>query len=86
MLPSARLVVWFVVRFFHDPSGLNGGPDWDPASRRSALGAIIFLVLLALVGLRIVDVFRRVDALQDCVMQGRTNCVPSRHYINAPPP
>jgi hypothetical protein len=86
MLPSARLVVWFVASLFHDPSGLSGGPDWDPASRRNALGAIIFLVLLALIGLRIVHMLRQMDALQDCVMQGRTNCVPSRHYINTPPP
>jgi hypothetical protein len=69
-----------------DSSDLRGGGDDQPDTRRSALAALVFLLVFALLCLQIVHVLRKVDALQDCVMQGRTNCVPSRHYINAPPP
>jgi hypothetical protein len=81
-----REALWFVAAVFMEASDLTGGEDEQPATRRSALAALVFLLLFGLLCLQIVHVLRKVDALQDCVMQGRTNCVPSRHYINAPPP
>jgi hypothetical protein len=69
---------WSVARLFlswdFDPDGhRDDGSD----SIRSAVGALILLMILVLVGLWIVDVLRQTDALQDCVLQGRTNCMPS---------
>ncbi|WP_159014537.1 hypothetical protein [Acidisoma sp. S159] len=81
-----REALWFVADIFLGSSDLTGGQEDEPGSRRSALAAVIFLLLFALVSLHVVHVLKKVDALQDCVMQGRTNCVPSRHYFNAPPP
>jgi hypothetical protein len=81
-----REALQFVAGIFVESSDLRGSADDEPDSRRGALAALIFLLLFALLGLHIVHVLRQVDALQDCVLQGRTNCVPSRHYINAPPP
>jgi hypothetical protein len=81
-----REALTFVAGIFMDSSDLRAGGDDQPDTRRSALAAVIFLLLFALISLHIVHVLRKVDALQDCVMQGRTNCIPSRHYINAPPP
>ncbi len=78
--------LWFVANAFIESSDLGDDGDDQPESRRNALAALIFLFLFALLCLQIVHVLRRVDALQDCVLQGRTNCVPSRHYANAPPP
>jgi hypothetical protein len=80
-----REAVWFVAGIFMESSDRTGDGDDQPDTRRSALAALIFLLLFALLCLQIVHVLRRNDALQDCVMQGRTNCVPNRHYINAPP-
>jgi hypothetical protein len=45
-----------------------------PDSRRGALIALIFISLLVLVGLILEHVLRDSSRLQDCVMQGRTNC------------
>jgi hypothetical protein len=73
-----RTFSWFLPTIFlswdFDPDGhRDDGSD----SSRSAIGALVLLMILVLVGLWIVDVLRQTDALQDCVLQGRTNCLPS---------
>ncbi len=69
---------WFVVNLFlsseFDP---HGHRDDGSSSSRNAIGALVLLMILVLVGLWIIDVLRQTDALQDCVLQGRTNCMPS---------
>jgi hypothetical protein len=69
---------WFVANLFlssnFDPDGHR---DDESSSSRSAIGALVLLMILVLVGLWIIDVLRQTDALQDCVLQGRTNCMPS---------
>ena len=69
---------WFVVNFFlswdYDPDGHRDGGS---SNSRSVIGALILLMVLVLVGLWIIDALRQTDALQDCVLQGRTNCLPS---------
>jgi hypothetical protein len=47
-----------------------------PDSRRTALLALVFLLLLVLGGLLLEHVLSDSSRLQDCVMQGRTNCDP----------
>jgi hypothetical protein len=47
-----------------------------PDSRRGALIALIFIALLVLGGLILEHILRDSSRLQDCVMQGRTNCDP----------
>jgi hypothetical protein len=47
-----------------------------PNSRRAALLALVFILLLVLGALIVEHVLRDSSALQDCVMQGRTNCAP----------
>jgi hypothetical protein len=47
-----------------------------PNSRRAALVALVFILLLVLGGLLLEHVLRATSDLQDCVMQGRTNCAP----------
>jgi hypothetical protein len=61
----------------------NDGPNETPMAGRSIVGALILLLLLVLVSLWTIDALRQTDALQDCVMQGRTNCVPAIRH--APP-
>ena len=47
----------------------------EPAdSRRGALVALVLLVLLALLGLWVSGALHRTSAVQDCAMQGRSNC------------
>ncbi len=69
---------WFVANLFlswnFDPDGQR---DDGSSSSRNVIGALVLLMILVLVGLWIVDVLRQTDALQDCVLQGRTNCMPS---------
>ncbi len=69
---------WFVINLFlswdFDPDGPR---DDGWSGSRSAIGALVLLMILVLVGLWIIDVLRQTDALQDCVLQGRTNCLPS---------
>ncbi len=52
--------------------------DAPEPSRRSALIALLAVVLLVLGGLWISGALRRTGAVQDCVMAGRTNCAPIR--------
>jgi len=47
-----------------------------PDSRRAALLALGFILLLVLGGLLLEHVLSDSARLQDCVMQGRTNCAP----------
>jgi hypothetical protein len=46
----------------------------DP--RRAALAGFIIIVLLVIAGLFLTHVLRNLSSIQDCVMQGRTNCAP----------
>ena len=48
----------------------------NPPSRRGALIALAFIVLLIAGGLFLQHVLHEASKLQDCVMQGRTNCAP----------
>jgi cytoskeletal protein RodZ len=45
-----------------------------PDSRRGLLIALVFLVVIGLLGAWISGALRSSNAVQDCVMQGRTNC------------
>jgi hypothetical protein len=50
--------------------------DEDDDSRRVFVIGAIVCVLLALGSLYIIRALREKTALEDCFMQGRTNCVP----------
>jgi hypothetical protein len=47
-----------------------------PDPRRTAVIGLLVIVLLILAGLFLTHVLRDLSHLQDCVMQGRTNCAP----------
>lgn len=47
-----------------------------PDSRRGAVAALIVVALLVLGGLLVEHILSDSSRLQDCVMQGRTNCDP----------
>ncbi|HWJ33714.1 MAG TPA: hypothetical protein VNR70_00520 [Steroidobacteraceae bacterium] len=47
-----------------------------PDSRRTALLGFVVIVLLVIAGLFLTHVLRERSRIQDCVMQGRTNCAP----------
>jgi hypothetical protein len=47
-----------------------------PDPRRTALIGLVVVVLLVIAGLFLTHVLRNMSQLQDCVMQGRTNCAP----------
>ncbi len=51
-----------------------GGPD-DDAHRRGALMGLVIVGLLIIVGLGLMHVLKQAGDVQDCAMQGRTNCV-----------
>jgi hypothetical protein len=75
---SFRDFVWFAGGLFvWWNSGPAEEPDEEPVSRRSLIAILILLLVLIIASLRIIDVLRHADALQDCVMQGRTNCMPT---------
>jgi hypothetical protein len=48
--------------------------DEPPDGRRGALLALAFLVVLGLLGLWVSGALHRTSAVQDCAMQGRSNC------------
>jgi hypothetical protein len=49
--------------------------DNEPSDgRRGALVALAFLVVLGLLGLWVSGALHRTSAVQDCAMQGRSNC------------
>jgi hypothetical protein len=45
-------------------------------SQRAALIGLVICLLLVLGGLFLVYELKRMSAVQDCVMQGRSNCAP----------
>ncbi len=45
-----------------------------PDNRRGLLIALVFLVVLGLLGAWISGALRGANAVQDCAMQGRSNC------------
>jgi hypothetical protein len=47
-----------------------------PHPRRPAMIGFVVIVLLVIVGLFLTHVLRDMSRVQDCVMQGRTNCAP----------
>lgn len=51
-------------------------PPRPAVSRRAALIAVAFIMLLIVGTLFLEHVLRDASNLQDCVMQGRTNCAP----------
>jgi len=50
-------------------------PPPDP--RRTAVIGLVVIVLLVVVGLFLTHVLRDMSRIQDCAMQGRTNCAPA---------
>jgi hypothetical protein len=48
----------------------------DSNSQRAALIGLLICLLLVLGGLLLVHELRKMSNIQDCVMQGRTNCSP----------
>ena len=48
----------------------------DAHSQRAALIGLAICLALVLVGLFLVYTLKKSSDLQDCVMQGRTNCAP----------
>lgn len=58
------------------------GPEEQPTSRIGIVAALILLGSLIFASLHIIVALRQADSLQDCVMQGRTNCVPSIRASN----
>jgi hypothetical protein len=52
--------------------------DEPPESRRGVLIALAALVAIALLGLWISGAIRSSSAVQDCAMQGRSNCSASQ--------
>ncbi len=51
-------------------------PDEGHDSRRGAVIGLLVVLLLIFGGMLLVHVLRRESQLQDCVLSGRTNCVP----------
>jgi hypothetical protein len=50
--------------------------DNDAGDRAKTLLALVFVALLVLGGLLLVHYLKKQSQLQDCFMQGRTNCDP----------
>jgi hypothetical protein len=48
----------------------------DAHSQRTALIGLVICLALVLGGLFLVYALKKSSALQDCVMQGRSNCAP----------
>jgi hypothetical protein len=55
---------------------LEGHRREDAHSQRAALVGLAICLALVLGGLYLVYALKKSAALQDCVMQGRTNCAP----------
>jgi hypothetical protein len=55
---------------------LEGHRRQDAHSQRAALVGLAICLVLVLGGLFLVYALKKSAALQDCVMQGRTNCAP----------
>lgn len=54
----------------------GGDGDENDASRRRSLIALVVVVALVGVSLYIGHILRHSSQLEDCEMQGRTNCAP----------
>lgn len=52
--------------------------DSEGPNRRGLMVAVVAIVLLVLAGWWISSALRQNAAVQDCVMQGRSNCAPIR--------
>lgn len=50
--------------------------DNQDVDRSKTLLALVFVALLVLGGLFLVHYLKKQSQLQDCLMQGRTNCAP----------
>jgi hypothetical protein len=57
-------------------SDLESHERQDSQSQRAALIGLAICLLLVLGGLLLVHELKKTSDLQDCVMQGRTNCAP----------
>ncbi len=55
---------------------LESGDGGDAAGRAKTLLALVFVLALVLGGLILFHFLSEQSLIQDCVMQGRTNCVP----------
>ena len=51
--------------------------DDDDNRRTRSLAALALVLFLALVALYIIEQLRERGAIEDCLMQGRTNCAPT---------
>jgi hypothetical protein len=58
------------------PGGKDPQGPRPPDPRRQALIGVAVIVLLVIAGLYLVHVLKNTSQIQDCVMQGRTNCAP----------
>ena len=54
----------------------NSHREEDAHSQRAALIGLLICLLLVLGGLFLVHELRKMTNIQDCVMQGRSNCSP----------
>ncbi|MGO8855476.1 MAG: hypothetical protein ACLQO1_07165 [Steroidobacteraceae bacterium] len=52
------------------------GEGADAAGRAKTLLALVFVLALVLGGLILIHFLSKQSRIQDCVMQGRTNCAP----------
>lgn len=55
----------------------EGDPEPAPVSPRALIAALLLLASLIVLSLHVIDVLRQTGRLQDCVLQGRNNCVTS---------
>jgi hypothetical protein len=54
----------------------ESGEDEGAAGRAKTLLALVFVLALVLGGLILFHFLSKQSQIQDCVMQGRTNCAP----------
>ena len=64
------------VRVSENESELESHRRQDAHSHRAAIVGLIVCVVLVLGGLLLVYKLKAMSDLQDCLMQGRTNCTP----------
>jgi hypothetical protein len=72
--PSSELGIHVIHYFVPAQKGPDEPPPPDP--RRTAMIGFVVILLLVAIGLFLTHVLRNMSHLQDCVMQGRTNCAP----------
>jgi len=79
LISDSRLIAWLLMDptmyFVASEDPLPEMPR-TPDPRRGAVAGLIVTVLLLLAGVFLVHMLSRTARLQDCVMSGRTNCVP----------